>query len=154
MRIRRFYLSDSKTLARLHRDTIRIANRADYTPAQIRVWSERTTAKRFRDSSKKVTRFVALEKGKLVGFGDFSEKEKELTGLYIHTHYLNKGIGAKLLLRLEKEALKKGIRTLTTTSTITAKAFYEKHGYTTLRKTFYKIGNQKLPVYKMRKKLT
>ena len=90
MKIRKFKSSDSVEVARLHRSTIRCINKTNYPPKQIKVWSGRVSAKKFRESKRK--RFVAVDKGKILGFGDFSH-DGEITGLYIHKNFQRKGIG-------------------------------------------------------------
>lgn len=157
--IRRFRDSDAVALVRVHRGTIRGVNSKDYSKSQIRAWANRSTAKRFKDLVRKNTRFVAIHtvrirgklKEKVVGFADYYKNELE--GMYIHKNHLGEGIGKRLLSHLEKDAYKNGIRTLRCTSTITAKAFYEKQGFKTIKKTTYTIGDQRLPVYRMMKRL-
>ena len=151
MRIRKFRDSDAVELARLHRGTIRNVNGRDYPKKQIRAWTSKVSAKRFRDSAKQNTRLVALEKNQIVGFVDY--KNDDLMGLYIHQDHVGKGVGKKLLQRLESDAYKNGLRVLKCVSTITAHKFYEKNGYKTTKKTKFQMGNQKLTVYEMKKRL-
>ena len=151
MTIRKFKLSDAVSLARLHRGTIRSINKKDYSSSEIAVWSGRTSAKRFRNLGKLNDRFVALEKRKIVGFGDY--KDDEVMGLYIHKKHTGKGIGTKLLKKIEREVYANGKRTLKCISTTTARLFYEKNGFKVIKKTIHQIRDQKLPVFKMRKKL-
>ena len=66
---------------------------------------------KFIESSKNLTRLVDVEKDKIIGFGDFTD-DGELTGLYIHKDYISKGVGKKLLKKLEMAAYKKRIRKL------------------------------------------
>ena len=152
MYIRKFKASDAAEVAKMHRNTIRFVNSKDYLPEQIEVWSGRTSAKRFRDSIKMFFRFVAVEKGKIVGYGDF-KKDGELAGLYVHKNYQGRGVGFLLLKNIEKSARKKDIKKLFCYSTITAKDFYKKQGYGIIKKTKFPIKNQKLTVYKMSKLL-
>ena len=86
---------------------------------------------------------------------DYSKEQIDLWsgGLYIHKDNLRKGVGKKLLEKLEKDAYKNGVRTIKCNSTITAHKFYKKNGYKTIRKTKFQIGNQKLTVYDMKKRL-
>ncbi len=151
MRIRKFKKLDAIQLARLHRSTIRNVNNQNYPKKEINVWAGKVSAEKFRKSAKENIRLVAVEKGKIIGFGDY--KKDDLMGLYIHKDWIGKGIGKKLLQRLEVDAYKKGIRTMKCTSTITAHKFYEKNGYKTIKKTKFQIGNQKLTVYEMKKRL-
>ena len=152
MYARKFRVSDAVEVAKLHRNTIRFVNSKDYPPKQIKVWSGRTTAKRFRDSIKEFFRFVAVDNSKIIGFGDFT-KEGELKGLYVHKDYQGKGVGSLLLKKIEKSARLKRFKKLFLYSTITAKTFYMKNGYKVIKKTKLRIKNQKLTVYKMEKQL-
>ena len=151
MRIRKFRASDAVAVAKMHRDTVRNINSKDYPPEQIAVWSGRSTARRMK-KTKKTYRYVALEDKKIIGFGDFKQ-DGELAGLYIHKDYIGRGIGTSLLKKLEDEAKKYGIKELHLMSTITARNFYKKHGYSIVKKTTHKIKNQELVVYKMKKAL-
>ena len=151
MTIRKFRDSDSKELAILHRATIRNVNSQNYSKKQIDLWSGMVSAERFRKSGEKNIRFIAINNGKIIGFADY--RKEDLQGLYIHKDYIGKGVGTKLLKRLEKDAYKNGVRTMYCISTITAQNFYEKNGYETLKKTRYRIKKQRLIVYKMRKTL-
>lgn len=149
--IRKFKLSDAVSLARLHRGTIRSVNSKDYSPPEIAAWSGRTSAKRFRNLGKLNDRFVALEKRKIVGFGDY--KDAEVMGLYIHKKHTGKGIGTKLLKKIEREVYARGKRTLKCISTVTARSFYEKNGFRLVKKAIHKIQDQKLRVFEMKKRL-
>lgn len=66
MKIRRSRLDDCVELARLHRTTIRHINSADYPSHVIEGWSDRSTAKKFRDFHSKAIRIVAVENDKIV----------------------------------------------------------------------------------------
>ena len=89
MKIRPFLASDAIETAKLHRSTIRDVNSKDYTYKQIKVWSSRTSARKFRNSMKRRVRFVAVENKKIIGYGDFSH-EGELSGLYVHKDFQKK----------------------------------------------------------------
>lgn len=152
MQIRKFRLSDAAELARLHRGTIRGINVRDYPSRHIAVWSGRVSAKRFRDSAKDKIRYVAIEKNKIVGFGDF-DKKGELTALYVHKDFQGKGVGHRLLKILEQKAFKMGFEEFKLDSSITALNFYKKQGYKVIRKSLHHIKKQRLIVYKMKKSL-
>ncbi len=151
IKIRKFKLSDAVSLARLHRGTIRLINKKDYSKREIAVWSGRTSAKRFRNLAKLNARYVALRNDKIVGFGDY--KNNEIMGLYIHKNFIGRGIGTRLLIKMEREIYANGWKTLKCTATVTARPFYEKNGFRMIKKTIHKIGDQKLVVFEMRKRL-
>lgn len=151
MKIRKFRDSDAVELAELHSSTVRNVNCKDYPEKQIDVWSKQTSAEKFRKSAKEATIFVALEEEKIVAFAKY--KGEELLALYVDKNFLRKGIGGKLLAKVEKDALKNGIKKFLCNSTITAHEFYEKCGYNILKKTIFEIENEKLTVFKMKKTL-
>lgn len=152
MRIRRARIEDAAELSRLHKSTIRHVNAMDYDDAQVRVWSKRTSAKRFRESHDMAVRFVAVEGDRIIGFGDFKKDDPEtFWGLYVHKDHLGRGIGTALMKRLEQEAKSMGTDTFTLKATVTAKAFYEKQGFEVVRETLHEIEDQKLLVYVMQK---
>ena len=150
MKIRPSNPQDYAGIARLHRATIRNVNSKDYPEDIIKVWSGRTNAKRFRDSAHKCKRWVAVEKNKIVGFVDHGNDD-ELWGLYIHKDYVGKGIGSQLL-RIAEDSLKKqGVGIIKIKATITAKKFYEKHGYKVVKKALHTVEGKKLEIYVMEK---
>ena len=151
MYIRKFRDLDAVELSRMHRETIRTINSKDYPKEQIKIWAERSTAKRFRKYAKDNAIFVALIKNKIIGFTEY--KDNEVKALYVHKDYIGKGIDEKLLKKLIDITYKKGIRKLKCMSTITAKNFYLNQGFKVIRKTKFLIGNQKLKVYEMIKQL-
>lgn len=147
MQIRKFKDSDTEELAQMHNETIRTINVKDYPKKQIEVWAGPKLA--IRKYPKDRIRFIALDKNKIVGFGAF--KDDDITAVYVHKDYVGKGVGKELLKKLEYTAYKKGVRKIKCVSTITAKDFYEKHGYKIIKKTKLKIKDQKLVVYEMEK---
>ncbi len=152
MIIRKFKASDAVAAARMHRWTIRKINSKDYSTKQIKIWSGRTNAKRFRDSMKSKISFVAVDDGKIVGFGGF-KKDGEFGSLYVHNKYIGGGVGKKLLKKMEKTAANMGIKKFTINSSLTAKNFYQSQGYNVIRKTVFSRPGLNLQVYKMEKSL-
>ncbi len=154
MRIRVATIGDAVEISRLHKSTIRTINSRDYSPEDIEVWSKRTNTRRMRSSHPFAVRAVAVEKGKIVGFADLSKDDPgRLWGLYVHKNHQGKGIGSRLLARMEKEAKILGAKKMMAQSTVTAKTFYERHGFIVLRKEKYAILDRKLTVYMMEKDL-
>jgi putative acetyltransferase len=154
MRIRKAKLSDAAELSRLHKGTIRSINKADYSPSQIEAWSKRTNAQRFRRSHDLAVRYVAVEGDTIIGYVDFKkENPEQFWGLYVHKNHLGKGVGSKLLAKMEELAKKMGASKFRLESTKTAQTFYEKHGFKVVEKAKHQIEDQKLEIYIMEKKL-
>ena len=111
MKIRRSMERDAAELARLHRGTIRHVNSRDYSPAQIEAWAGRTSAAKFRRHHHTHIRFVATEQGKIIGFADFG-KDGSFGGLYVHKDFVGKGVGTKLMKKLEEMGEKRGRKSI------------------------------------------
>ena len=73
---------------------------------------------------------VATENGEIVGFGDMDETGY-LDRLYVHKDYQGQGIASAICDELERFAAGKKI---TTHASITAKPFFQHHGYCVVRK--------------------
>ncbi len=156
IKIRKFKLSDAVSVASLHRNTIRAVNSKDYPPENIRIWSGRTSAKGFRESASKCFRWVALDQEKIVGFADIS-KEGKFWGLYVHKNYIRKGIGTKLIQKVEEKAKALGVKRLKVQATLTARTFYKKHGYKVRKKALHKVSHKgetvMISIFQMEKNL-
>lgn len=150
MIIRRFRSEDAAEVARLHRGTIRQINSRDYDTHQVRVWSEKSSAKKFRGNMHEITRFVGVIDDTIVGFAEYTPKG-EITGLYIHKDFQRRGVAKRLYAHLEEHARTHGIKKFYLTSTITAKPFYEKAGFTVQKEHFHTIADQQLRVFAMEK---
>lgn|SRR3989338_5775173 len=154
MKIRFAQDKDYAAMARLHRQTIRTVNAKDYPDKTIRVWSGRTNANKFRESASICKRWVGVEDNKVIGFCDHGlEGNGELWGLYIHKDYIGKGVGSRLLKVAEASLKKQGCKKVKIKATITAKEFYKKQGYKVVRKALHKMGEIKVPIYIMMKKI-
>ncbi len=129
MIIREYTDADCRAAAELFFDTVHTVNAADYTPEQLLAWAPRNMdteawAASFRD------RFclVAVEDGCLAGFADIAA-DGYLDRLYVAASCQRRGVATALCDRLERAA---GGRVYTFAS-VTARPFFEKRGYVTLR---------------------
>ncbi|HLD41946.1 MAG TPA: GNAT family N-acetyltransferase [archaeon] len=73
--------------------------------------------------------------------------------MYVASNHINKGIGRKMIQRIEREAKKLGMKELKLKSALTAYGFYRKMGYKKTRKGKHRIGKSYLDIYYMKKKL-
>lgn len=152
MRIRRARLEDSVELARLHRSTIRHVNSADYDINVIEGWANRSTAKKFRDFHTKSIRIVAVENEKIIGFGEIIKENGNLGAMYVHKEYIGKGVGTKIMERLEKEAVKLHVHKWEFAASVTSMPFYKARGCTVTKKIKHKLHSGALmDAYTMKK---
>jgi putative acetyltransferase len=143
---------DCAAIARLRRHTIRHVNSRDYSDEVVRSWVPRVTAASLRASSDRCKRWIALDRGKIVGFCEHTF-EGELSRIYVHKDCLGKGLGSRLLRLAEASLEELGCERIWLDATVTAKDFYLAKGYEVVRKASYG-GNKSEPIYKMIKSIS
>ena len=123
-------MSDCKEITELFYNTVHTVNARDYTKEQLDVWATgKEDLEKWNSSLKEHYSIVAVENDVIVGFGDI-DKTGYLDRLYVHIDHQGKGIATAICDRLEQYV--KG--DITTHASITAKPFFEKRGYRTLKK--------------------
>ena len=137
MKLRRYNSNDIREIIGLFYDTVHTVNAADYTEEQLEAWAsgEVDTDAWNRSLLEHVT-YVAVEKNEsnaageiVIGFADM-DRSGYLDRLYVHKDHQRQGVASALCDRLEKEI--EADRYLTHAS-ITARPFFEKRGYKTVR---------------------
>lgn len=129
MEIRAYRPSDGETLAELFCNTVHAVNAKDYTRDQLTAWTASTADReKWNDSFKEHYALVAVDEGTIVGFGDI-DRTGYLDRLYVHADYQRKGIATALCDQLEQTVRGK----IVTHASITAKPFFEKRSYETIR---------------------
>jgi len=130
MLIRDYRISDLTALAQLFFDTVHTVNAVDYTPEQLAVWATGTIDERDWNASLSAHRTLIAElDGIIVGFADLAE-DGYLDRLYVHRAYQRRGIATALCNALEAGCT---VPLLTTHASITARPFFEKRGWKTVR---------------------
>lgn len=131
MKIRKYRHADCGQMAKLFYDTVHTVCAEDYTEEQLDAWAtgEVDLAQWDKSFSEHLT-LVAEMDGIIVGFGDM-DREGYLDRLYVHKDYQRKGIASAICSRLERTAAS---TVVTTHASITARAFFEKRGYSTVKK--------------------
>lgn len=130
MLIRPYRPSDLPALTRLFYDTVHTVNAAHYTPDQLAVWATgQVDEARWNASLLAHRTLVAQVDGVIAGFADMAENGY-LDRLYVHRDFQRRGIAAALCDRLEEGC---AAPLLTTHASITARPFFEKRGWRTVR---------------------
>lgn len=151
MKIREYTFEDAEAHAEVHRQSVRGLASEDYRDEVIEAWATKEPEDSPLEEEK--VRFVAEEEGEIIGFSDYNMETNELSGLYVKPDYTGRGIGEKLLERAEEDAREKDLDSLWCKSTITAKEFYQKHGYEIVEEKSHEIEGLEMKVYRMEKEL-
>lgn len=153
MTFRNAVLEDLPAMKALYRDTILTVCRKDYTEEQVKIWSS-SVNKEERWLDVVVNQLVLLAEidGVLVGFGTL-KNYNYIDFFYVHKDFQGMGIARELLNRLLDEATSHGEKLLTSDISLTAKPFFEKHGFKVVAEQENIRGEVILINYKMMKHL-
>ncbi|MCM1515733.1 MAG: GNAT family N-acetyltransferase [Paraprevotella sp.] len=129
METREYIPEDIHEIIKLFHDTVHSVNARDYTKEQLNAWANGDIdIESWNMSLQEHFCIVATENGKITGFGDIS-RNGYLNRLFVHRDFQGQGIATAICERLEKLISGK----ITTHASITAKPFFEKRGYCTVR---------------------
>ena len=127
--LREYRPEDLGEMAALFYDTVHTVNARDYTDEQLDAWATGQVDEAAWDSSFRAHfTLVAVEEGRIVGFGDMDESGY-LDRLYVHRDRQGEGIASALCDALESR-IPGGIETH---ASITARPFFEGRGYRVVR---------------------
>ena len=130
MTLREYRPSDLGAMAALFYETVHAVCAADYTKEQLDAWAPGTVDEAAWDASFRAHySLVAVEGERIVGFGDM-DPTGYLDRLYVHRDYQRRGVATALCGALEKAARGE----ITVHASLTARPFFEKRGYTVVRR--------------------
>ena len=133
MKIRLFEKKDAEKIAQLFYETVREINIRDYSKAQVQAWAPDNI--HFRDWENRCSdrfTYVADDQGVIAGFGEL-EPNGHIDCFYCHKNYQRCGVGSQIYQAIEIKALELGLKHLTTEASITAKAFFQRMGFSVVK---------------------
>lgn len=159
--IRKATVTDAAAIAEVNYNAVHVTAAKDYDDATIEDWSYGITndgIKRIEDrivhNPENTTMLVAESGGDIVGFGDIAPSSRELRSLYVSPGAGRKGIGGKLLQKLEAIAREQGVIEVWLTASLTAEPFYAAHGYVSDGQEEHRLlSGRKMICIKMHKSL-
>lgn len=129
MIIRAYRSEDCGEIAELFYNTVHTVNAKDYTKEQLNVWATgQVDLEKWDKSFREHVTVVAVLDGIIAGFGDI-DPTGYLDRLYVHKDYQRTGIASAICDRLEGAVS----GNIVTYASITARPFFEKRGYRTVR---------------------
>ena len=153
MIIRSYSSEDCGELIALCRGTIHAINARDYNKSQIKAWAPNDMDIARWDKTLRANYAVVAEKGGVVvGFGDV-DRTGYLERLYTHKDYQRMGIATLIADDIERFCICKGVQSITTAASITAKSFFEKRGYHVLKQQSVALRGQLFINFLMEKTL-
>ena len=132
MKIRNYTEADCDELTDLFFNTVHSINKSDYSTQQLNAWATGNIDKtKWNNSFLEHHTVISEIDGKIVGFGDLDSNY--IDRLYVHKDYQRQGIASAILDCLEQYARQANKLEMTTHASITAKPFFEKRGYHTVK---------------------
>lgn len=152
MEIRRFEESDAEAVAQIRAATITQLTEF-YEREALETWAGAIGADDFKRSAAEYHRFVAIEDGKILGYGDWRPSTNEFAGIYISPDAQGRGVGSALFDAIEADAREAGAPRLWANATKNAQGFYEAHGFMEEGEGYYEAGEFKIRTLMMGKRL-
>ncbi len=153
--IRKYKEPDAKALLDVHRAAVQMTAAQDYRPEVLEEWSPIVDEERienFKRENSADVRVVAEIDEKIIGFGELVTSENLLGACYVHPEYSRRGVGKKILSKLEEIARDRCLPSLSMDSSLTAEKFYNAHGYKTLEYADHCLkSGRKMACVKMKK---
>lgn len=152
IKIRRYIPEDVQELANIYYSTIHKINIQDYSQEQVDVWAPQTSlnAEKWAKKFELTNPFVATIDDQIVGFAEF-EPSGHIDCFYCHHEWIQKGVGTALMNAIYEEASHKQISRIFAEVSTTAKPFFERQGFKTLKKQIVIKSGVELVNYIMEK---
>ena len=129
MRLRPYRSADLPAILDLFRGTVHTVCARDYTRSQLDAWAPAELDAAAWDASLLAHRtLVAEENGMIIGFADLDGDY--LDRLYVHKDFQGRGVATAICDRLESET---SAGRVVVHASITARPFFEKRGYKTIK---------------------
>lgn len=151
MEIRRATKRDARKISILRRETLRKINIRDYPKEHLRFLINENSTQGITKKLKDRDMFCAWEINNIIGTIEL--KGDKISGLFIKSSEIGKGLGTKLMNFIENYARSKKIKVLRLYSTKFALKFYKKRGYCLIPSSYWVIGKSKSKDRVMTKKL-
>ena len=153
LEIRRFESGDEETLRTLFYYTVRKVCINDYTDAQVSAWAPNIYVA--EDWNKKIALlnpFIVLLDGQVVGYADL-QPDGYVDHFFCHWQHQGKGVGTALMQQLIAEGARNFNHRLYANVSLTAKPFFERHGFIVAKQQSVDIRGQTLTNFLMEKDL-
>lgn len=153
--IRSATAEDIPELRELFRSTVLTVNAKDYTQAETADWASCGDSTAHWEKLLAGLLFLAAldESGRIIGFSAI-RNDGYLHSLFVHKDWQRKGVASALLSETETCAIREfGATAVTSEVSITARPFFEKHGYATVKEQKAQANRLRLTNYVMTKKL-
>lgn len=151
-KIRPLTEQDIPEIQALFRSTVLLINSKDYTKEEVEDWvSCGDSVGHWKELLSKHDHVAAIDRqGRIIGFSSMNS-EGYLHSMFVHKDWQRKGVAALLLSEAEKMAHEYGAHKISVDVSITARPFFERHGYRVIKEQKAKANKLYLTNYVMEK---
>ncbi|MCW1914907.1 GNAT family N-acetyltransferase [Luteolibacter sp. GHJ8] len=140
--VRRYREGDHLEIGRIYHEAIHRLAAADYTPEQLAAWSNgKIDWEKWRERCERKQPFVKEIEGEVAGFMEM-DPDGHIDCTYVNPVYARRGVMSEIMAAVKAEAERMGIKRLFAEVSITARPFFEKHGFVLVRDNQVLIGDQ------------
>lgn len=151
--IRAYSERDAPEIVRLFHETVRSVNLADYSQDQVQAWApEIPDPSLWHARMSRRCTLVAEESGEVVAFAEL-EEDGHLDMFYCRKDAVRRGVGSLLYKEIEAQAREQNLEHITTEASITARPFFERHGFHVVREQKYPVRGIEMTNFVMDKSL-
>lgn len=118
--------------------SIRVGCKSSYSADVLEAWTPATMPENYRAAIRENPFFVVeMPDAKLAATGYLDLSAGSVEAIFTLPQYSGRGFAGLIIETIKREALKRGIKKLTLSSTPNAQGFYEKHGFLFIRENRY-----------------
>lgn len=151
LKIYRASKQDVGMITKLFRDTIQNVNSKDYPEDEIEDWSSWwTDHDKWQERIEEQYFIKAMIEDNIVGFSSLAT-DGYLDFMFTHKDYQRHGVAGNLIRIIERKAKEQGNDLIYSDVSITAKGFFERHGYIVEKQQFKKSRKKELINFRMTK---
>ena len=127
---------------------------ADYSPEQVAAWArpEQRTVPEWDRAMQSRNSYVALLEKQITGFSDV-DSEGHIDMMFVSPRHSRRGVASALLTHLQDHALVHGLHGLSVDASITARPFFERHGFAVVSKQYPVTAGVQMTNFRMTKVL-
>ncbi|GAA4420052.1 GNAT family N-acetyltransferase [Bremerella cremea] len=153
MEVRNALPEEYPQLWQLFYETIHTVNARDYSPQQLDAWAPaEIEMSRWEARMASIHPFVAIEGNEIAGFCDV-QPDGLIDMFFVHHQWQRRGVGRMLFAEIERRAAAMKLKSLHSHVSLTARPFFEAHGFSVEEPQQVTINGQTLSNFLMRRSL-
>lgn len=149
--IKRAILKNIPEIVGIHRKCVLETNAKFYHKNTIKEWAGQISNESVKNQFKNSSWYILKIDNRIIGFAQFSIKDRVLYQINIDPKYQRKSYGKILYEFIEKKFKKNKIRKISLNSTLNAVKFYKSLGFKSLGKIRFELDKEYAQMIKMEK---